>query len=390
MRRCDLLRWGIDWNWNRGETMLKLAYVGGLGMMAGPAATHLAGADSPARVLRVQDRGSRGGTRDRYRADWQAHGAELVATLQQTVGNGDLDGVVVCAGKNGDDVAIIGELAGRLRAVSAVRPFILHLSTVSPDFAEAATGFCTDQQVDYVNYPLTGGPLGAQLGGADPKGMLILASGDEALYQRLLPLLQRLGHPRYFGTAAAAGSITKLIGHHMVFNGLNGIATAAAIHADCFNQGRLGGSDQFDYLAYLNGGAGGTRQWDLGLSKGIATDNWAQGFSIHHAVVDAVYAARLALAAGLPRISIQAMTNTAFVFAYLLQRYPGETLATHAVAREMIRNSSAELDRYMSEQGAFGADAEAVISACVAALPERIRDSALLEVSIGHFEASLA
>ncbi|WP_435684237.1 NAD(P)-binding domain-containing protein [Sedimenticola selenatireducens] len=368
--------------------MLKLAYVGGLGMMAGPAATHLT-ADGPARVLRVQDRGTQGGSRDRYRTDWQAHGAELVPTLQQLAGNGDLDGVVVCAGKNGDDVAIISELTNLLRAVSTTRPFILHLSTVSPDFAEAATSFCASQQVDYVNYPLTGGPLGAQLGGSDPKGMLILASGDAAIYQRLLPLLQRLGHPRYFGSSPAAGAITKLVGHHMVFNGLNGIATAAAIHADCFNQGRLGGDEQFDYLAFLNGGAGGTRQWELGLSKGIATDNWEQGFSIHHAVVDAIYAARLAVAAGLSRISIQAMTNTAFTFSYLLNRYPGQTLATHAVAREMIRSGSADLDRFMTERGAFGADADAVIAACVASLPEKIRDSALLEVTTAHFESGL-
>lgn len=369
--------------------MLKLAYVGGLGMMAGPAATHL-DREGPARVLRVHDRGSQGGCRDQYRADWQAHGAELVPTLQQLVGSGDLDGVVVCAGKNGDDVAIISELTGYLKAASGARPFILHLSTVSPDFAEAATSFCAGRQVDYVNYPLTGGPLGAQLGGGDPKGMLILASGEEAIYQRLLPLLERLGHPRYFGSAPGAGAITKLVGHHMVFNGLNGIATAAAIHADCFNQGRLGGEGQYDYLGFLNGGAGGTRQWDVALGKGIGSDCWDQGFSIHHAVVDAVYAARLAVAAGLPRISIQAMTNTAFSFSYLLNRYPGQSLATHAVVREMIRAGSAGLDRFMTEQGAFAEDADQVIAACVASLPEKIRNSALLEVSVAHFESSLS
>lgn len=368
--------------------MLKLAYVGGLGMMAGPAATHLT-TDGPARVLRVHDRGSKGGSRERYRTDWQAHGAALVPTLQQLVGDGDLDGVVVCAGKNGDDVAIISELTNLLRTVSTTRSFILHLSTVSPDFAEAATSFCANQQVDYVNYPLTGGPLGAQLGGGDPKGMLILASGEETIYQRLLPLLERLGHPRYFGSAPGAGAITKLVGHHMVFNGLNGIATAAAIHAACFNQGRLGGEGQYDYLAFLNGGAGGTRQWDVALGKGIASDCWDQGFSIHHAVVDAVYAARLAVAAGLPRISIQAMTNTAFSFSYLLHHYPGQTLATHAVVREMIHAGSAGLDRFMAEKGAFEADADRVIATCVDSLPQKIRDSALLEVSVEHFESCL-
>lgn len=366
--------------------MLKLAYLGGLGMMAGPAAKHLSG-DSPARVLRVHDRGTPGESRDRYRADWDEHGAERVSTLDRLVGSGDLDGVVICAGKNGDDLPLIAELTRRLAAVSEARPFILHLSTVSPDFADAASGFCRQHGVDYANYPLTGGPLGAQLGGEDPKGMLILASGDEALYQRLQPTLRRLGHPRYFGVAPAAGAITKLIGHHMVFNGLNGIATAAAIHADCFNQGQLGGTAQADYLAFLNGGAGGTRQWEVGLSKGIVDDCWDQGFSIHHAVVDAIYAARLALAAGLPRISIQAMTNTAFAFAYLLHHYPGMTLGTHAVVREMIRRQSASLDRYMSERGAFGNDMPDLIEACIAALPESIRASALIEVDQEAFES---
>ncbi len=366
--------------------MLKLAYVGGLGMMAGPAATHLE-QGGPAAVLRVQDRGTRGGSRDQYRADWRNHGAELVATLEGLVGQGDLDGVVVCAGKNGDDVQIIAELTQRLKQVSTGRPFILHLSTVSPDFAEAAFQFCSDQQVDYINYPLTGGPLGAQLGGADPKGMLILASGDESIYQRLLPLLKRLGHPKFFGPSPSAGAVTKLIGHHMVFNGLNGIATAAAIHADCFNQGKLGGDAQTDYLSFLNGGAGGTRQWDVGLSKGIAQDCWDQGFSIHHAVIDAVYAARLAVAAGLPRISIQGMTNIAFAFAYLLHKFPGETLGTHSIVREMIRQQSAGLDQFMSEHGAFAANAAQVIADCVASLPEAIQASALIEVSVADFES---
>ena len=39
--------------------MIQLAYVGGLGLMAGPAGTHLK-PDGPARVLRVHDRGNPG------------------------------------------------------------------------------------------------------------------------------------------------------------------------------------------------------------------------------------------------------------------------------------------------------------------------------------------
>jgi len=148
--------------------------------MAGPAGTHLQ-PDGPARVLRVHDRGNPGAQRDAFRAAWKAHGAGLVSTFDALIGDGKLDGVVVCAGKNGDDVRIIAELARLLQARCSTRPFIMHMSTVSAGFTIAAHAFCTQLGVGYVNYPLTGGPLGAQLGGGHPNGMLILASGDLSL-----------------------------------------------------------------------------------------------------------------------------------------------------------------------------------------------------------------
>ena len=106
------------------------------------------------------------------------------------------------------------------------------------------------------------------LGGASDNGMLILASGQRPLYERLLPTLELLGRPRYFGEAPAAGAITKLIGHHLVFNGLVGIGSGAALHSAQLNNDRLGGEAQADYLGFLNGGAGGTRRrparpWNL-------------------------------------------------------------------------------------------------------------------------------
>ena len=57
------------------------------------------------------------------------------------------------------------------------------MSTVSAGFTVAAEAFCKGLDVGYVNYPLTGGPLGAQLGGGHPNGMLILASGDQETLQ---------------------------------------------------------------------------------------------------------------------------------------------------------------------------------------------------------------
>ncbi len=364
--------------------MLKLAYVGGLGMMAGPAATHLS-EDESVQVVRIHDRNRPGEARDQYRKAWYAHGAVSVSTLDALIGEGDIDGVVVCAGKNGDDLPIISEISRLLAERCSKRAFILHFSTVSADFAELATQHCENKGIDYSNYPLTGGPLGAQLGGADPKGMLILASGQQALYKKLLPLLKKLGHPKYFGPSPSAGSITKLVGHHMVFNGLTGITTAAAIHAECFDQGKLGSEVQGEYLAFLNGGAGGTRQWDVALSKGIVNHAWAEGFGTQHAVVDAIYAARLAKENGLPRFSILAMLNIAFTFSYLLNKYPGKVFGTHAIAREMVASQSEALDQFMETHGAFQRDLEAIFKTLEQSLPEAIQKSARISLSLDDF-----
>jgi 3-hydroxyisobutyrate dehydrogenase len=105
----------------------------------------------------------------------------------------------------------------------------MHMSTVSAGFTVAAHAFCTQLGIGYVNYPLTGGPLGAQLGGGHPNGMLILASGDQGLYERLEPTLKVLGRPKYFGPSVSAGAETKLIGQHLVFDA----APASALGQRC-------------------------------------------------------------------------------------------------------------------------------------------------------------
>jgi 3-hydroxyisobutyrate dehydrogenase-like beta-hydroxyacid dehydrogenase len=366
--------------------MVNLAYVGGLGLMAGPAGTHLK-PDGPARVLRVHDRGTPGAQKDAFRAAWKAHGAELVGTLEAVVGDGKLDGVVVCVGKNGDDVRIIAELAQLLQARCAARPFIMHMSTVSAGFTSAAQAFCGQLGVGYVNYPLTGGPLGAQLGGGHPNGMLILASGDQELYQRLEPTLKVLGRPKYFGPSVSAGAETKLIGQHLVFNGCTGICTGAALHAECFADGILGGPEQAEYFDFLNGGAGGTRQWDVALSKGVKENDWGTGFNVRHAVVDAIYAAKLAQEKGLPRFSIQPMLNITLAFTFVLRKYPQVAVATHAIAREMIASTAQELDAFMSEHGVLAPAVDTCLANCIAALPAAVQQTVLLDVSEASFAA---
>lgn len=357
---------------------LQLVGIGGLGLMLNPSAKHLT-AEGPARFLRMHDRGTADARRDACRRSWQAHGARLVGDFESLVGEDDYDGVVVCAGKNGDDRYIFRELLPLMTSKGPAGKFILHLSTVSAGFTRAAYEYCRGKGVDYVNYPLTGGPLGAE-----SATMLILASGDASVYAKLEPLLQTIGTPRYLGSGVSAGAQVKLIGQLMVFNGLVGICSAAALKSACFQE-TLSGIGQADFFDFLNGGAGGTRQWDVAASKGVRDNIWNQGFMIHHAVVDAIYAAKLCCEIGLPAFTVIPMAAVALAFAYLLDKYPGAPLATHAIMREMIQHNAAGLDAFINRRLNYN-DVDASIQSSIEVLPQQVKDSVMLDIDPNSFE----
>ncbi|MFO0416450.1 MAG: NAD(P)-binding domain-containing protein [Pseudomonadota bacterium] len=359
-------------------TQLKVGVVGGLGMMSSPMARHWS-IDGPVQVARVHDRGGRGELKDAYRQAWREHGAELVSELSDVAAFDGCDGVFVCCGKNGDDLPIIVTLARAMRGRQQ-RAFLCHLSTVSVEFVEAADVFCRALGVDYVNYPLTGGPLGAE-----KATMLILCGGDFALYERLLPALSKLGVPRYFGANPAAASKVKLIGHMMVFNGLIGISSAAALHAECFQGGVLGGAQQGEFFDFLNAGGGGTRQWEVALSAGVRNDIWNAGFFLNHAVIDAIYAARLALEHGTASLTVRPLLDVALAFSFILNN-TGVSLATHSIVRELIASRAGELDKFMRENSAPSGDLEGCLEMCIRSLPPALQGQVALNISLADFE----
>lgn len=354
---------------------MRLGVVGGLGQMASPMARHWTRTGA-ARAIRVHDRGNPG--RQQQREAWKQHGAALTGSLAELAGAGDLDGVVVCCGKNGDDLQIIGELANRL-GVQEGRKFICHASTVGTSFVRAAAQYCHSMGVDYVNYPLTGGPIGAEKG-----TMLILASGPPELFTRLEATLKSLGTPRYFGERLTAAAEVKFIGHMMVFNGLMGVCSAAAAYAECFQGGQVGGPEQAAFFDFINGGAGGTRQWDLILSAGIRNDVWDSPFAARFGAVDAIYTADLCIETGLSRLTVDSLVRVCWAFSYLLNRI-GEGLATHAIVREFVQQKAAQLDAFIDERFNSADSPREALERCVASLPDDVRNSVRLRVEAGDF-----
>lgn len=354
---------------------LKLVAIGGLGNMLGPSATHLANS-SAAHYMRVLDRGGQSEKKHLLRMAWQQHGATLVTTLTALLADGDFDGVVICAGKNGEDYQIISQVVPLLAAMTTSTGrhyFILHFSTVSCNFVNSTYDYCAKHQVHYANYPLTGG-----VKGAEAATMLILCSGDETFYTRLLPMLQKIGKPKYFGIKPDYAAAVKLIGHLMVFHGLLGISLAVSLHKQVFDFPEID-KQQTEFFDFLNQGAGGTHQWEFSVRPGVFEGQWERGFLLKHAVIDIIYMARLMVEQKLPRMLILPALEVALLFAYLLNRYPQQDLTTQAIARLIATTPRQEIDAYL--QHYLSLDINVCIDNCITVLPEHIQNSLMLDVS---------
>jgi len=347
---------------------LKLLAIGGLGTMLGPSAKHLT-KSTEATFLRVHDRGKKDPLRDQYRAAWREHGAALVPTLKELVGDGHFDGIVICAGKNGDDYKILLELMPLLTAFK--RPyFIFHMSTLSCHFVSETFNFCKQHGIDYVNYPVTGGASGAAAG-----TMLVLASGKKELYERLEPMLKKIGVPKYFDEKITRGAAVKLIGHVMVFYGLLGMSSAILLQKNIFGDTKLG-SSQIDFFDFLNSGAGGIKQWDVTLRRAIKENDWDTGFLLQHAAVDIIYTIDLMLSQNMPLSLTLPLCEISLLFSYIMKKSTAQHLATQAILELLATTPKKEIDVFITQNLSL----ETSFENCIKALPQQLQDILMLQV----------
>jgi 3-hydroxyisobutyrate dehydrogenase len=351
---------------------LKLLAIGALGNMLGPSAQHLQN-NKTAKFIRILDRGASGDTREKLRADWKNHGAQSVDNFKDLIGDGEFDGIVICAGKNGDDYDIFKQLISLLNAFPNKKYFILHLSTVSCDFVTTTYDFCKNNNIEYVNYPLTGGVKGAA-----NATMLILCSGNETFFQKLQPFLTAIGKPKFLGSDVALGAATKLIGHVLVFHGLLGVSLGVNLHKSYLNLPALN-SEQTEFFDFLNQGAGGSKQWDFAVKPGVAEDNWSQGFLLRHAAIDIIYTLQLLQERNCSEILCLGLIQVSLMFSYLLNKYPTQNLCTQAVTKLIAETPKRVLDHYLEKYCSM--DIGKSMENCIFQLPEQLRNSLMLKVS---------
>ena len=249
---------------------MKTGFIG-LGAMGAPMARH------------VHSRGllTAVGSRTQDRAD--ALAAELGVRAARSAQNfADCDVVALCVPLDADVLENVAGLADVLRPGSVV----IDHSTVSVDTARRAAAMCAEHGIGFVDAPVSGGVEGARNG-----RLSVMAGGDEAVLEKVRPVLDcyaaRVSHMGETG----AGQATKAVNQVLVAGINEAVCEGLAL-------GEKLGLDAERLLPTLMAGA--AANWFL--DKRGATmlrDEFAPGFKNAHMLKDLRIVQAMAQSAGI-------------------------------------------------------------------------------------------
>jgi 3-hydroxyisobutyrate dehydrogenase-like beta-hydroxyacid dehydrogenase len=165
---------------------------------------------------------------------------------------------------------------------------LVEMSTISPETARQLAGRCAEAGVDYLDCPVSGGPVGAEAG-----TLAIWVGGAEMAYERARPVLEVLGDPAkilHCGPVGA-GLIVKLANNYLG-------AVGAAASAEALALAREAGVDPQLVVEAVTGGTGANWQLANLMPRKVLAGDFAPGFKIAHMAKDLRIATEVAAALG--------------------------------------------------------------------------------------------
>ncbi len=147
----------------------------------------------------------------------------------------------------------------------------IDLSTNSPTLVRRIHQVFKDQGIDMLDAPVSGGVIGARTG-----LLAIMVGGDEAVYQRVKPVLDAFGDNVVYCGDIGAGSICKL-----VHNCISAITSQAI--SELFTVGSKAGADikamwETTRRGAFGRGAGGIHRLPESWFSGDFEPDWDKGF----------------------------------------------------------------------------------------------------------------
>jgi 3-hydroxyisobutyrate dehydrogenase-like beta-hydroxyacid dehydrogenase len=160
--------------------------------------------------------------------------------------------------------AVAGELAGG----SAMRAYV-DLSPTGPEVAAEVAATLGARGVACLDAPVSGGVAGAQAG-----TLTIMAAGDEALFERLRPVLEALGRNVVLvGAGPGQGQLAKVLNNLLS-------ASAIAITGEALALGVRGGLSARTLLDVFNSSSGRNTASADKYPKQVLTRRFGAGFRL--------------------------------------------------------------------------------------------------------------
>ena len=101
---------------------------------------------------------------------------------------------------------------------------VVDFSTIGPSTCRSVAGALKDQDVAYIDAPVSGGTTGAEAG-----TLTIMVGGERRTYERVLPILQAVGKKIVYAGPVGAGAVVKLMNQLLVGINLAGAAEAMVL-----------------------------------------------------------------------------------------------------------------------------------------------------------------
>lgn len=241
-----------------------LAFIG-LGVMGNPMAGHLARAGYPVTVFnRTQEKAQH----------WvDGYGGKLAPTPAEAAAGADV--VLLCVGNDEDVRAVVTAENGALKGMHAGSILVDH-TTTSAELARELYTTAQEQEVAFLDAPVSGGQAGAENG-----ALTIMVGGDQSVYDAVNDILNTYAKKVALMGAPGSGQLTKMVNQICIAGLVQGLAEG-------LNFAELAGLDAAKVVEVISKGAAQSWQMENRYATMLA-DEYNHGFAVEWMRKDLAY-----------------------------------------------------------------------------------------------------
>ncbi|CUR46343.1 NAD(P)-dependent oxidoreductase [Alloalcanivorax xenomutans] len=233
----------------------RVAFIG-LGVMGYPMAGHLARAG-----LEVTVYNRTGAKAEAWVKEYGGRHAATPALAAEGA-----DAVFLCVGNDQDlHQVTLGE-DGAVSTLATGAVLVDH-TTASATMARTLDDACREQGAHFIDAPVSGGQQGAENG-----QLSVMCGGEEAVFERVAPVLDHYGKSVVLMGPAGSGQLTKMANQICVGAAIQGVAEAIAFAQDA-------GLDAEKAMQVIGAGAGSSWQL-LNRHQTMIADEYDHGFAV--------------------------------------------------------------------------------------------------------------